>query len=58
MYTNTYIHTYIGVFYTYISYSRTQEGTDIGIDIPKTEKIYSHFGFKPLLLMQKELIDE
>lgn len=28
---------------------------DIGIDIERRQKLYEHFGFKPLLMMSKEL---
>ena len=31
---------------------------DIGIDIERRQKLYEHFGFKPLLLMSKELNNE
>lgn len=31
---------------------------DIGIDIPRSQKLYEHFDFKPLLLMTKELTNE
>jgi len=31
---------------------------DIGIDPERTEKLYSHFGFKPGVWMNKELINE
>jgi GNAT superfamily N-acetyltransferase len=31
---------------------------DIGIDIERSRKLYEHFGFTPVLLMNKELNDE
>lgn len=31
---------------------------DIGIDIARSQKVYEHFGFKPILMMTKELNDE
>lgn len=33
-------------------------GGDIGINPEKMQKLYEHFGFKPLLMMTKELTDE
>jgi GNAT superfamily N-acetyltransferase len=33
-------------------------GGDIGIDFDRTRKLYEHFGFQPLLLMSKELVNE
>lgn len=31
---------------------------DIGINVERSQKLYEHFGFKPILLMSKELNDE
>lgn len=31
---------------------------DIGIDIERRQKLYEHFGFKPILMMTKELNNE
>ena len=31
---------------------------DIGIDIERRKKLYEHFGFKPILMMTKELNNE
>lgn len=33
-------------------------GGDIGINIDRSKTLYEHMGFKPLLLMSKELINE
>lgn len=31
---------------------------DIGIDVERSEKLYTHLGFKPILLMSKDLSNE
>lgn len=33
-------------------------GGDIGIDMERSQRLYQHLGFEPMLLMSKELINE